>query len=412
MWDRLLTNAKLATMTAGSYSLIDDAAIAVTGRNIAFAGKMSTLSDAPENLANAVTNLNGRLVTPGLIDCHTHLVFAGNRAGEFEARLKGASYEDIAKAGGGIRSSVTATRAASEDELVALAEPRLLDLMMEGVTCVEMKSGYGLDIESERKMLRVARQLGEENAIRVKTTFLGAHALPPEYEGDADGYIQHICEKMMPQLADEGLIDAVDAFCEGIGFSPAQTRRVFEAAKSLGLPVKLHAEQLSDLGGAALAAEYGALSADHLEYLSDADINAMAASGTVAVLLPGAYYTLNETKMPPINALRKAGVPMALATDMNPGTSPMRSLLLAMNMGATIFRMTPEEALLATTANAAKALGLDGEIGTLEVGKRADIAVWNVDSPGELTYWLGGNPLAFSLFEGVPAMVADAAFDI
>ncbi|NEX60921.1 imidazolonepropionase [Noviherbaspirillum galbum] len=387
-WDALWTNVHLATMSDG-YGEIRDAAIAVKDGRIAWLGKHS---DLPAHRADAVHDGQGGWITPGLIDCHTHIVYGGSRADEFEARLNGASYEDIARRGGGIVSTVHATRAASEDELYAASLRRVAALLAEGVTTLEIKSGYGLDLESERKMLRVARRIGRELPVRVMTTFLGAHALPPEYAGRADDYIDFVCEVMMPSLAEEGLVDAVDAFCEKIGFTAAQTERVFEHAASLELPVKLHAEQLSDQGGAALTAKYRGLSADHLEHLSEAGIAAMRAAGTVAVLLPGAFYFLRETKLPPVQALRAAGVPIAISTDCNPGTSPMTSLLLAMNMCCTLFRMTPLEALAGVTSHAARALGIAAETGLLAVGRRADMALWDVASPGELAYAIGGRP--------------------
>lgn len=386
-------NANLATMKPGGtpYGLIENGAIAAEGGRIVWAGASD---DLPEDYSGwASENLDGRLVTPALIDCHTHLVYAGGRAREFEMRLQGASYEEISKAGGGIRSTVKATRAASEDELVEAALPRLDALIAEGAGTVEIKSGYGLDLESERRMLRAARRLGEMRPVRVCTTFLGAHALPEDYEGRAEAYIDLVCEEMMPALAGEGLVDAVDAFCERIGFTNDQTRRVFEKAKTLGLPVKLHAEQLSDQDGAALTAEFGGLSADHLEHLSETGIKAMAAAGTVAVLLPGAFYFLKDERLPPVDTLREAGVPMAVATDSNPGTSPMTSPLLAMNMACVLFGLTPEEALAGTTRNAAKALGLQGEAGVIAPGCRAELAVWNADHPAELSYRFGFNPL-------------------
>jgi len=386
-------NATLATMQPGEapYGLIQTGAIAAENGRIVWAGASD---DLPEDYSGwASENLDGWLVTPALIDCHTHLVYAGGRAREFEMRLEGASYEEISKAGGGIRSTVKATRAASEDELVEAALPRLDALIAEGAGTVEIKSGYGLDLESERRMLRAARRLGEMRPVRVCTTFLGAHALPEDYEGRADAYIDLVCEEMMPALAGEGLVDAVDAFCERIGFTNAQTRRVFEKAKTLGLPVKLHAEQLSDQNGAALTAEFGGLSADHLEHLSETSIKAMAAAGTVAVLLPGAFYFLKDERLPPVDALREAGVAMAVATDSNPGTSPMTSPLLAMNMACVLFGLTPEEALAGTTRNAAKALGLQGETGVIAPGHRAELAVWNADHPAELSYRFGFNPL-------------------
>jgi imidazolonepropionase len=330
-------------------------------------------------------------LTPGLIDCHTHIVHAGNRSDEWEARLNGASYEDIAREGGGIMSTVRATRAASESELLRQSVARVRTLLREGVTTLEIKSGYGLDLENEAKMLRVARIVGELLPVNVSTTFLGAHALPPEFAGRADAYIDEVCERMLPALAAEGLVDAVDAFCERIGFSIDQTARVFEAARALELPVKLHAEQLSDQGGAALVARYDGLSADHLEYLTQEGAEALARAGTVAALLPGAYYFLRETQAPPLALLRAAGVPMAVATDCNPGTSPMTSLLLALNMACTLFRLTPLEALLGVTRHAARALGRK-DIGTLEVGKRADLALWDIARPADLAYAIGANP--------------------
>jgi imidazolonepropionase len=391
----LFANARLATMADG-YGIVEDGAVAVREGRIAWAGPMK---DAPP--AKREHDCGGRWLTPGLVDCHTHIVHAGNRSDEWEARLNGASYEDIARQGGGIMSTVRATRAASEDELLHQSMPRILALLAEGVTTLEIKSGYGLDLASEAKMLRVARRVGATLPVNVATTFLGAHALPPEFAGRADDYIDAICERMLPELAREGLVDAVDAFCERIGFSHAQTARVFDAARSLGLPVKLHAEQLSDQGGAALVAEYGGLSADHLEHLSPQGAAAMARAGTVAVLLPGAYYFLRETVMPPLALLREAGVPLALATDCNPGTSPMTSLLLAMNMACTLWRMTPLEALRGCTANAARALGRD-DIGTLQPGKRADFALWDIARPADLAYAIGANPCRLVVHGGVP----------
>jgi imidazolonepropionase len=397
-WDALWTNVHLATMTAG-YGEIRDAAIAVRDGSIAWIGEHSAL---PPHQAKVEHDGQGRWMTPGLIDCHTHIVYGGSRSNEFEARLNGATYEDIARAGGGIVSTVRATRAASEDELFNASLRRVASLLAEGVTTLEIKSGYGLDLATERKMLRVARRIGRELPVQVRTTFLGAHALPPEYTGRADAYIDLVCEEMLPALAAEGLVDAVDAFCEKIGFSAAQTERVFAKAQQLGLPVKLHAEQLSDLGGAALAAKYRGLSADHLEHLSDAGIQAMRHAGTVAVLLPGAFYFLRETRLPPVGALREAGVPMAISTDCNPGTSPMTSLLLAMNMACTLFRMTPLEALAGVTVHAAKALGLETVAGSLEVGKRADLALWEIGSPGELAYTIGGRSCVGAVNGGNP----------
>lgn len=390
-WDLLITNVHLATMAAPQgYGEIRDGALAVKSGRIDWIGPRSAL---PAASAARTYDGNGGWLTPGLIDCHTHIVHAGNRSNEFEARLNGATYEEIARAGGGIMSTVRATRAASAEELLRQSLPRVRSLLAEGVTTLEIKSGYGLSLESEAKMLRVARQIGTLLPLNVKTTFLGAHALPPEYvELGADAYIDAVCSEMLPALAAAGLLDAVDAFCENIGFTAAQTERVFDAARRLQLPVKLHAEQLSDMGGAALVARYHGLSADHLECLSPAGIAAMAQHGTVAVLLPGAYYFLRETRLPPIPALRAAGVPMAVGTDCNPGTAPLTSLLLAMNMACTLFRLTPQEALAATTSVAARALGMAAEAGSLTVGKRADLALWDIGNPAELAYAIGFNP--------------------
>lgn len=390
--DRIWRNARLATMAEAGETA--NGMVASTDGRIAYAGPEIAL-DATE-----IIDCEGRWITPGLIDCHTHLIHAGDRAHEFELRLQGASYEEIARSGGGIVSTMKATRAAGEDALVATALPRLDALIAEGLTTIEVKSGYGLDTPSEIAMLRAARRLGEERNVRVVTTFLGAHALPPEFAGDPDGYIDHICTDMIPAIAAEGLADAVDGFCEGIGFSPAQIERVFIAAAAHRLPIKLHAEQLSNLHGAALAARHGALSADHLEYLDDAGIAAMAAAGSVATLLPGAYYFTRETKLPPIDGLRTAGVPIALATDCNPGTSPLTSLLLTMNMGATLFRLTVEECLAGVTREAARALGILHETGTLEAGKSCDLAIWDVKRPAELVYRMGANPLHARVFRG------------
>ncbi|KQT32115.1 imidazolonepropionase [Sphingomonas sp. Leaf412] len=383
--DTIWRNARLATMAGDDLGIVADGIVAARDGRIAYAGPATVAIEAAHQV-----DCGGRWITPGLIDCHTHLIHAGNRAGEFAARLAGASYEEIARAGGGIVSTMRATRDASEDELVTTTLPRLDALIAEGVTTVEVKSGYGLTPFDEAKMLRAARRLGDERDVRVATTFLAAHALPPEYAGDADGYIDRVCAQI-PELG--GLADAVDAFCEGIGFTPAQVDRVFAAARDAGLPVKLHAEQLSALGGASLAARHGALSADHLEHATDADVAAMAAAGTVAVLLPGAYYFMRETMLPPVAALRAAGVPIALATDCNPGTSPLTSPLLVLNMAATLFRLTVVEALRGLTVNAARALGLHDAIGTLEVGKACDLAVWDVSDPAELVYRIGFNPL-------------------
>ncbi|WP_456306401.1 imidazolonepropionase [Oleomonas cavernae] len=391
--------AKLATMAAGSgYGLVADGALAVADGRIRWVG---AAADLPAQYASwPRVDLGGRLVTPALVDCHTHLVHGGSRAREFELRLEGATYQEIAAAGGGIVSTVKATRLASEDELVASALLRLDALLAEGAGTVEVKSGYGLDTQNEAKMLRAARRLAQARKVRIRTTFLGAHALPPEFAGRPDDYIDYLCTDALPAAQRAGLVDAVDAFCEGIAFSTAQVAKVFTAARELGLPVKLHAEQLSNLGGSALAASFGALSTDHLEYLDEAGIAAMAKAGTVAVLLPGAFYFLRETKYPPLEGLRAAGVAIALATDCNPGTSPLTSLLLTLNMACTLFRMTPVEALAGVTLNGAKALGLGHDLGSLEAGKLADLAVWDVQDPAELCYRMGLNPLHARYFEG------------
>ena len=391
----LLTNATLATMTGDGYGLIADGALVLDGALIDWVGDAASL---PARYATAARqDLGGRLVTPGLIDCHTHIVHGGNRAREFEMRLKGASYEEIARAGGGIVSTVSATRAAGFDALLTSALRRVDTLIAQGVTVIEVKSGYGLDLETELTMLRVARALGDARPVRVVTSFLGAHAVPNGE--DADSYIAQTCLPALRAAHAEGLVDAVDGFCEGIAFSPAQIARVFDAAHALGLPVKLHAEQLSHLGGTALAARHGALSADHVEYATEADARALAAAGTVAVLLPGAFYTLHEAQKPPVAALRAHGVPMAVATDWNPGSSPLGSLLLAINMACTLFGLTPFEALAGTTRNAARALGLT-DCGQLAPGMRADLAVWDVSDPSELSYGIGINPLWRRWFEG------------
>lgn len=384
----LWQHCNAATMANGTYSIIEDAAIVTREGFIEWIGPRQQV---PAGEYGHTLGLDGAWVTPGLIDCHTHTVFGGNRSGEFEQRLQGVSYAEIAAAGGGIASTVRATRAASEDELFASARQRLLNLLRDGVTTVEIKSGYGLSLESERKILRVIRRLGQELPVTVRSTCLAAHALPPEYKDRADDYIEHICTHMLPALAAEGLVDAVDAFCEYLAFSPEQVERVFKVAQQLGLPVKLHAEQLSSLHGSSLAARYQALSADHLEFMTEEDAVAMAQSGTVAVLLPGAFYFLRETQLPPMEALRKHGVKIAIASDLNPGTSPGLSLRLMLNMACTLFRMTPEEALAGVTQHAATALGLGESHGSLEPGKVADFVAWNIDRPADLAYWLGGD---------------------
>ena len=396
--DAVWRNARLATLDPAlpGLGVIERGAVACADGRIVFAGLES---DLPASGATRV-DCEGRLITPGLIDCHTHLVHAGDRAAEFAQRLAGASYEEIARAGGGILSTVRAVRAASEAELVAQSLPRLDALLAEGVTTVEIKSGYGLDRAAEWRMLAAARELGRRRPVDIATTYLGAHAVPPEFTGNADGYVDWICTDMLPALAAERWADAVDVFCETVAFSPAQTSRVFDVAQRLGLPVKLHADQLSDYGGAALAARYGALSADHLEYASDAGAAAMAAAGTVAVLLPGAFYTLRETHAPPIAALRRHGTPIALATDCNPGSSPLTSPLLAMNMAATLFRLTVEECLAGFTRVAAKALGLQAQTGTLQAGKYCNLAIWDVGAPAELIWRIGFNPLHSRVWRG------------
>ena len=394
----LLANAKLATLQNNDeFGIIDDGVIVLDGAHIAWVGGAIELPDTYRD--QEIRDLGGRLVTPALIDCHTHVVFGGNRAVEFELRLNGASYQEVAQAGGGIVSTVTATRAASEDELLAEALIRIDAMIAEGVTFIEVKSGYGLDRETELKMLRVARRIAKVRPIEVKTSFLGAHAVPAEYAGRADAYIEDVCIPTLRVAHTEGLIDAVDGFCEGIAFDTKQIARIFTVAKKLGLPVKLHAEQLSNIGGTQLAAQYGALSADHVEYATDADAKALATAGTVAVVLPGAYYTLRETQAPPIQAFRNHGVPMALATDCNPGSSPLTSALLTMNMACTLFRMTPLEALLGMTAHAAKALG-ELNRGRITATAPADLCVWDVEHPAELSYRIGFNPLHSRIFKG------------
>ncbi len=397
-WDLMLTNARIATMQENdvAYGLIENAALGIAGGKIAWLGPESEL---PEGINCKTLSLSGRWLTPALIDCHTHLVFGGDRAEEFEQRLSGVTYEEIAKAGGGILSTVNATRNASQDELAKAAAVRLHTLSREGVSTIEIKSGYGLDVDNEIKMLRVARSLAGLSGISVSTSFLGAHTVPPEFEGKAGEYIEMLCNEALPQAADAGLVDAVDAYCENIAFSTDQVARLFETAESLNLPVKLHADQLSDSNGAELAASYHALSADHLEYTSGKGVQALAGAGSVAVLLPGAFLTLGETQRPPVDLLRENDVPIAVATDCNPGTSPVCSLRAAMSLATSLFKLTPEECLAGVTREAARALGLLHDRGTLEAGKRADIAVWNVGHPRELTYWLGLNELS-DLFIG------------
>ncbi|GAA4352438.1 imidazolonepropionase [Kangiella taiwanensis] len=398
-FDYIIHNVNIATLSDqyasedNPYGVIENGAVGVNDGLISYIGTSNPELDAKEAI-----DAQGQWLTPGLIDCHTHLVYGGNRANEFEMRLNGVAYEEIAKAGGGIISSVKATREATEEELFQSAAKRLQSFIDEGVTTIEIKSGYGLDTENEIKMLKVAKRLEQEFPIRVSTTFLGAHALPPEFKDNSDGYIDLVCNDMIPKIAELGLADCVDAFCENIGFSYEQTERVFKAAQKHGLKVKLHAEQLSDQSGAGLAADYKALSADHLEYLSQDSIDKMAKSGTVAVLLPGAFYFLRETKLPPMDELRQAGVPIAVASDSNPGTSPAQSLLLMLNMACTLFRMTPLEALQGVTINAAKALGLEDKIGSIETGKKAELALWDIDHPNQLSYQLGGNNLIRAFF--------------
>jgi len=391
---KVLTNARLATMAA---PVEGAGAVVIGGDRILWAGPQADLPAA--HAGGEMQDMQGRLITPAFIDCHTHLVHGGNRAREFEMRLEGASYEEIARAGGGIISTVSATRGASEEALLAQALVRLDALIAEGVSAVEVKSGYGLDVDTELAMLRVARMLGELRPVRVRTSFLGAHAVPAEYAGRGDAYLDEVCIPALRAAQAQGLVDAVDGFCEGIAFTPAQIERVFGVARELGLPVKLHAEQLSHLGGTALAARFGALSADHVEYATEDDARRMAASGTVAVLLPGAFYFIRETKVPPVEAFRAHGVPMALASDCNPGSSPLTSLLLVMNMACTLFRLTPDEALRGVTVHAARALGLD-DTGVIAPGMRADLAVWDVETPAELAYRIGFNPLHNRIFGG------------
>ena len=396
----LLRNARIATMSvadSGAYGLIENGAVVIEGETISWVGEEAALSSVQEG--HEIYDLAGRLVTPALVDCHTHIVYGGHRAVEFEMRLQGASYEEVAKAGGGIVATVTATRNARVADLVAAALPRIDALLAEGVSVIEIKSGYGLDLDTELNMLRAARAIEDVRPVRIKTSFLGAHAVPVDYKERPDAYIDDVCIPALTAAHAEGLVDAVDGFCEGIAFSPAQIERVFQQANTLRLPVKLHAEQLSNLGGCQLAARYGALSVDHLEYASTEDVQALAVAGTVAVLLPGAFYTLRETQMPPLKALHESKVPIALATDSNPGSSPVTSLLLIMNMACTLFRMTPAEALSGVTRNAARALGLH-DTGIIRTGLRADLAVWDVEHPAELAYRVGFNPLYKRFFAG------------
>ena len=392
-WDKLIINATVATMAEGShdYGMIKEGAIGILNGRIEWLGTTVGIANSIDSLAEELIDAKGCLVTPGLIDCHTHLVFAGNRSDEFEQRLNGVAYEEIARNGGGILSTVRATREASFDELYQQSLPRFLALISEGVTTVEIKSGYGLDFENELKMLKVAKKLGNEHGIDVKTTLLAAHAVPPEYKDNPDAYVDVVCTQIIPQMAELGIVDCVDAFCEGIGFSYEQTKRVFDAAARWGLPVKLHADQLSDLNGAYLVAEYSGLSADHVEYSSLKSVKAMAKAGTVAVLLPYAFYILKETQLPPIDTFRKYHVPMAISTDCNPGTAPSSSLLTTMNKACIEFSLTPEEVLKGVTINAAMALGIEDEVGSIEFGKKAHLVLWNCQSPADLSYWQGMN---------------------
>jgi imidazolonepropionase len=391
-WDYLIINAHLATMVDNGepYGAIRHGALAIADQRIAWLGPLNELPGAPENCANKVYAASGLWLTPGLIDCHTHLVFAGNRASEFEQRLNGVSYEEIARKGGGILSTVNATRSANEGDLVEKAAERMRHLRSQGVTRVEVKSGYGLTLESELRMLRAIRRLQERQPIDVSSTFLGAHAVPPEFKDDSDAYVDLVCNEMLPVIKEQGLADAVDAYCESIAFSTDQVRRVFETASKLGFDLKLHADQLTDCGGASLAAEFKALSADHLEYTGEAGVKAMAKAGTIAVMLPGAFHNLQDPQKPPIQSLREHAVPMAVATDCNPGSSPLSSIITAMNLACIHFKMTPEESLAGVTINAAKALGVDQQVGSLEVGKMADLALWDISEPAELAYWVGG----------------------
>jgi imidazolonepropionase len=405
MWDRLWVGGHLATLDPEleGFGEIRKGALAARAGRIVWVGPQSELPGPPRDCARLVVEVEGRWITPGLIDCHTHLVFGGDRSAEFEARLEGATYDEIARAGGGIRNTLLATRAADEETLFRSAVSRFLDLHAEGVTTLEIKSGYGQDPETELRMLKVARRLGKSPSVDVQTTLLAAHVLPPEFEGDRAGYLEMVREEMIPRAVTEGLADAVDAFCEDIAFSREECREVLATGKRGGLGVRLHADQLSDGDGARLAAELGALTADHLEYASEEGVRAMAGAGTVAVMLPGAFYTIRETQPPPIGAFRAHGVPMAVATDLNPGSSPLQSLLVAMNMACTLFRLTPEEAFRGVTLNAALALGLAGDRGTLEEGKRADLAIWEVGHPRELAYWVGGRRCAGVVKNGIPS---------
>jgi imidazolonepropionase len=400
--DRVWHRCRLATLSPArpGLGLVEDGLIAADAGKIVYAGPAR---EAPTGLAARQSiDCEGRWITPGLIDCHTHLVYGGNRAEEFELRLAGASYAEIARRGGGIASTVKATRLASEDDLVASAQPRLDALIAEGATTVEIKSGYGLELETERRQLRAARRLGRERSVTVRTTFLGAHAMPPEMAGDKTAYIDAVCHRMLPAIAKEGLADAVDAFCETIAFSADETARVFAAAQALGLPIRLHADQLTNLHGAALAAKFGAVAADHLEFTDEDGVRAMRQAGTVAVVLPGPFYFLREKQMPPIELMRRHGVPIAISTDCNPGSSPLTSMLLTMNMGATLFRLTVDECIAAMTREAARALGLFDEIGSLEAGKRCDLAIWDIERPAELVYRMGFNPLQARVWQGNP----------
>jgi imidazolonepropionase len=404
MWDRLWVGGHIATLDPelGGFGEIPNGALASRKGRIVWVGPEADLPGPPSECAREVLEIPGRWITPGLIDCHTHLVFGGDRSGEFEARLKGATYEEIAKAGGGIRTTLEATREADEASLLRSAVSRFLGLHAEGVTTLEIKSGYGQDPETELRMLRVARRLGESPSVDVQTTLLAAHVLPPEYDGRREDFLEMVREEMIPRAITEGLADAVDAFCEDIAFSVSECREVLQVGKKGGLGVRLHADQLTDGGGAALAAELGALTADHLEYTSELGVKALADAGTVAVLLPGAFYSIRETHPPPIQAFRDHGVPMAVATDMNPGSSPLGSILLAMNLACTLFRMTPEEAFKGTTIHAARALGLHGDRGTLEEGKKADLAIWEIGHPRELAYWIGGQRCSSVVKNGIP----------